>query len=58
MIAGASEVSVVGRSFLVAVCWADAVVHVEDDPRRQATVMHTVDPFLGKIGKRGEVFNP
>ncbi len=38
MIAGASEVSVVGRSFLVAVCRADAWVHVEDDPRRRATV--------------------
>ncbi len=38
MLAGASEVSVVGRALLLAVCRADAAVHVEDDPRRQATV--------------------
>ena len=54
MIAGADEVSVVGRSLLVAVCRADAAVHVEDDPRRRATVMHTVDPLPGKLGQRGQ----
>ncbi len=56
MVAGAAEVTVVGRSFLLAVGRADAAIHVEDDPRRRATVMHTVDPSPGKIGKRGEVF--
>ncbi len=56
MIAGASEVSVVGRSFLVAVGRADATVHVENDLRRRAMAVHTVDPMPGKIGKRGEVF--
>ena len=56
MITGAAEVSVVGGSFLPAMGRADAAVHVEDDPRRRATVMHTVDPLPGKIGERGEVF--
>ena len=56
MVAGPSEVSVVGRSFLVAVCWADTAVHVENDLCRRTTVVHTVDPMPGKIGKRGEVF--
>ena len=55
MVAGAAEVSVVGRSLLLAMGRADAAVHVEDDPRRRATVMHTVDPSPGEIGKRGEV---
>ncbi len=56
MVAGAAEVSVVGCALLVAVCRADAAVHVEDDHLRRATLMHTVDPLPGKIGKRGEVF--
>jgi hypothetical protein len=56
MVTGAPEVPVVGRSFLVAVCRADAAVHIEDNLCRRATVMHTVDPLPGKIGKRGEVF--
>ena len=56
VITGAAEVAIIGRSLLVAVGRADAAVHVEDDLRRRATVMHTVDPLPGKIGKRGEVF--
>jgi len=56
MIAGASEVTVVGRSFLVAMGRADAAVQVENDLLRRATVMHTIDPLAGKITKRGEVF--
>jgi len=56
MIAGASEVTVVGRSFLVAMGRADAAVHVENDLLRRATVMNAVDPLTGKIAKRGEVF--
>ena len=56
MVAGAAEVSVVGRSLLLAMGRADAAIHIEDDPRRRATVMHTVDPLPGKVGKRGEVF--
>ena len=55
MIACAAEVSVVGRSLLLAMGRADAAIHIEDDPLRRATVMHTVDPLPGKIGKRGEV---
>ena len=56
MIAGATEVPVVGRAFLSTVGWADAAVHVENDLLRRATVMNAVDPSAGKITKRGEVF--
>ncbi len=56
MIAGASEVTVVGLSFLVAMGRADAAVQVENDLLRRATVMNEVDPLAGKIAKRGEVF--
>ncbi len=55
MVAGAAEVSVVGRSLLLAMGRADAAIHIEDDPCRRATVMHPVDPLRGKIGKCGEV---
>ncbi len=55
MIAGASEVTVVGRSFLVTMGRADAAVQVENDLLRWATVMNAVDPLAGKIAKRGEV---
>ncbi len=48
--------SIVGRALLFAMGRADAAVDVEDDPRRRATVMHTVGPNAGKIGTRGEVF--
>ena len=56
MVAGAAEVAVVGRSFLVAMGRADAAVHVENDLRRRVPVMNPVNPSAGKIGKRGEVF--
>ena len=39
-LAGASEMSDVGRFFLVAVCRADTAVHVEDDPRRTTVGRH------------------
>ena len=56
MIAGATEVPVVGRAFLSTVGWADAAVHIKHDHLRRATVMNAVDPSAGKITKRGEVF--
>ena len=55
VVAGPAEVSVVGRSFLVAVSLADAAVPVENDLRRRVPVMHTLDTLPGKIGKRGEI---
>ncbi len=44
VIAGAAEVAVVGRAFLVAIGRADAGVHVEDHHLRRATVMDPFDP--------------
>ncbi len=49
------EVAVVGCAFLIAMGWADAWVHVEDDHLRRATVMHTVDPNARKFGQCGKV---
>ena len=48
MVASAAEVSVVDRSFLVAMGRADAWVHVENDLRRRVPVMNLVDPLPGK----------
>ncbi len=55
MVARATEVTVVGRALLLAMGRADALVHVEDDHLRRATVMHTVDPNAGKFGQCGKV---
>ncbi len=49
MIAGASEVSVVGRALLFAMGRADAAVHVEDNHLRRAAVVHPVDPNAGQV---------
>ena len=47
MIAGTSEVTVVGGSFLFAMGRADAAVPVEGDHLRRSTVVHPVDPKAG-----------
>ncbi len=49
MIAGATEVPVVGRAFLITVGWADDAVHVENDHLRRTTVVHLVDPSTGDL---------
>jgi hypothetical protein len=55
MIAGASEVAVVGSAFLIAVGWADTRIHIEHDCPRRSAAMNAVDPPTGEIGERGEV---
>ena len=55
VIASTAEVAVVGRTFLVAVGRADAGIHVEDHILRRFTVVNSVDPNPGQVGKDGNV---
>jgi hypothetical protein len=55
MIAGASEVAVVGGAFLITVGWADTRIHVEHDCPRRLAGMNAVDPMPGEVGERDEV---
>jgi len=55
VIAGAAEVAVVGRAFLVALGRADAGVHVENHIRRRLAVVNPVDPSPRQVGKGGNV---
>jgi DNA-binding transcriptional LysR family regulator len=55
VIAGAAEVAVVGRAFLVAVGRADAGIHVEDHAFRRFAIINLVDPYPGQLGKGRDV---
>ena len=55
MIAGAAEMAVVGRAFLLAMGRANGAVHVEPDDLQPVPCMHSVDPDSRKSGERGEV---
>src|SRR6266480_3621248 len=54
MIAGASEVHIVGRPLLIAVGRADTRIHVENNCPRRLAAMNAVDPPTGEIGKLGQ----
>ena len=55
MVAGAAEVTIVRRSLLFAMGWADATVQVENDHLRRATVVNTVDPNPVHVGQSFKV---
>jgi len=48
-------VAVVGGTFLIAIGWAHARIHVEHDAVRRTAAVHPVDPSPGEIGERSEV---
>src|SRR3954453_18327791 len=58
MIAGTSEMPVVGAAFLFAVGRAFARVHVEYDGLWPSPPAYLVDPLTGQIGKNGEILGP
>src|SRR5215213_2222713 len=58
MIAGTSEMPVVGAAFLFAKARAFARVHVEYDGLWPSPPAHLVDPLTGQIGKNGEILGP
>src|SRR4051812_23344300 len=58
MIAGTSEMTVIGTAFLFAVGRAFARVHVEYDGLRPSLPAHLVDPLTRQIGKNGEILGP
>jgi hypothetical protein len=51
VIAGAAEMTIVGRPFLLAMGWAHAGVHVEHHRLYGAAGMHGIDPAPGQIGE-------
>ncbi len=55
VIAGAAEVAVVGRAFLLAMGRADGAVHVEHDQLRRLAVVNPVDPLARQVRKGSEV---
>ena len=55
MVAGAAKVTVVCCSLLVAVCRADAGIHVENNLRRRVPVMNLVDPYPVHVGQGFDV---
>src|SRR6476659_1351745 len=58
MIAGTSEMPVVGAAFLFAIGRALARIHVEYDGLQPSPPMHFVNPLTGQIGERGKVLGP
>src|SRR6478609_1125312 len=58
VIAGTSEMTVIGAAFLFAIGRAFARIHVEDDGLRPSPPAHLVDPLTGQIGERGKVLGP
>jgi hypothetical protein len=55
VIAGAAEVAVVSRAFLLAEGGADAGVDVEHDPLHGAATMNAVDPASGQVSQGRQV---
>ena len=55
MVAGATEVAVVGSALLFAMGRAERTVHVEHDQLRRVVVMNPVDPDARKVSERGKV---
>ena len=51
MVTRAAEVTVVGCSFLIAVCRADAGIHIENDLRRRVPIMNLVNPHPVHVGQ-------
>src|SRR5262249_44299424 len=49
LVAGAAEVTVVGRALLVAVGLAHRAVHIEDQPGQLAVPVGAVDPPAGEV---------
>src|SRR3954454_12302821 len=58
MIAGTSEMPVVGAAFLFAVGRAFARIHVEYDSLLPSPPTHFVNPLTGQISERGKVLGP
>jgi hypothetical protein len=54
-IAGALVVAVPDAHLLLAMCRADARIHIEHDAARWPSSVHEVDPLTGQGGKGGEV---
>ena len=53
--AGAAEMAVIGRAFLIAMGRADGAVHVEHDHSRQLPRMNPIDPNTRQVREGGEV---
>jgi heme A synthase len=58
MVAGAAEVAVVGRAFLVAVGRADRAVHIAEDGFRRLVSVHPIDPAPGQITRAARLSSP
>src|SRR3954453_286188 len=58
VIAGTSEMTVIGAAFLFAVGGAFARIHVEYDGLRPSPPAHFVNPLTGQIGERGKIGGP
>ena len=52
MIAGAFEMPVLGRTFLIAEGGADRAVHIQHNLLQPVTVMKSVDPSAVRAGQR------
>ena len=55
VIAGAAEMAVIGRTFLITMGRADGAVHVEHDHSRQLPRMNPIDPNTRQVREGGEV---
>jgi hypothetical protein len=55
VLAGAVEVPVPGRPFLIAVGRADGAIHVQHDILQPVAIMEAVDPLPVQVGKRRPV---
>src|SRR3954465_6184299 len=58
VIAGTSEMTVIGAAFLLAIGGAFARIHVEYDGLRPSPPAYSVNPLTGQIGERGKVLGP
>src|SRR4051812_28301752 len=58
MVAGASEMTVIGTAFLFAISRAFARIHVENDGLRPSPPTHFVNPLSRQIDKSGKVLGP
>ena len=55
VVAGAAEVAVVGRAFLLSICLAHRAVQVEDQLLGWLSLVNPVDPIAGKVDQLLEV---
>ena len=55
MVAGAGEVTVVDRGFLITMGRADAEIHAQHDGLEQMPCMHSVNPLPREISQCSEV---